>query len=184
MASQELQTILEMFKSQPVAQGATLADQRAGLDAMATMNPLPSDVVCTKVDANGVPAEWIDAPGCDPARAVLYVHGGGYVIGLVDSHQRANGQDFARRWLHASCRSTIASRRRIPSRLPSTTPSPAIATCWSRALHRPPSRLPAIPPAAASPSRRSSQSSRPGWQCPARPSASPRGSTSKASESR
>ena len=87
MASQELQTILEMFKSQPVAQGATLADQRAGLDAMATMNPLPSDVVCTKVDANGVPAEWIVAPGADPNRAVLYVHGGGYVIGSVDSHR-------------------------------------------------------------------------------------------------
>jgi epsilon-lactone hydrolase len=28
------------------------------------------------------------APGCDPDRAVLYLHGGGYVIGSINTHRR------------------------------------------------------------------------------------------------
>lgn len=88
MASQELQTILQMFKAQPMAAAAaTVEEQRAGINAMAAMNPLPPDVQCTKVDANGVPAEWINAPGADARRVVLYLHGGGYVIGSIDSHR-------------------------------------------------------------------------------------------------
>jgi acetyl esterase/lipase len=46
------------------------------------------DGKCEKVDAGGVPAEWVTAPGCDPARAVLYLHGGGYVIGSINTHRR------------------------------------------------------------------------------------------------
>lgn len=88
MASQELQTILQMFKAQPmVAAAATVEEQRAGINAMAAMNPLPADVQSTKVDASGVPAEWISAPGADAKRVVLYLHGGGYVIGSIDSHR-------------------------------------------------------------------------------------------------
>ena len=49
---------------------------------------LPADVVVQKVDAGGVPAEWVTAPGCDPMRAVLYLHGGGYVIGSINTHRR------------------------------------------------------------------------------------------------
>lgn len=87
MPSPQAQTILEMFKAQPIAGERTIEEQRAGIDAIAAMNPLPADVKCTKVDANGVPAEWIDAPGADRNRVVLYVHGGGYVIGSVASHR-------------------------------------------------------------------------------------------------
>ena len=101
MASQELQTILQMFKAAPVpAAPPTLEEQRAGINAMAAMNPLPADVQCTKVDVAGVPGEWINAPGVDSSRVVLYLHGGGYVIGSIDSHRelvsrmsRASGAD-------------------------------------------------------------------------------------------
>jgi len=41
------------------------------------------DARCEKVNADGVPAEWIAAPGFDPDRTVLYLHGGGYAIGQV-----------------------------------------------------------------------------------------------------
>jgi monoterpene epsilon-lactone hydrolase len=88
MASQELQTILQMLKATPVpAAPPTVEEQRAGINAMAAMNPLPTDVQCTKVDVAGVPGEWINAPGVDTSRVVLYLHGGGYVIGSIDSHR-------------------------------------------------------------------------------------------------
>jgi len=39
------------------------------------------------VDAGGVPAEWVIAPGSDPARRVLYIHGGGFIMGCPKSHR-------------------------------------------------------------------------------------------------
>ena len=33
------------------------------------------------VDAGGVAAEWVLAPGADPSRRLLYIHGGGYFVG-------------------------------------------------------------------------------------------------------
>lgn len=35
----------------------------------------------------GVSAEWIAAPGADPARTVLFLHGGGFRIGSIASHR-------------------------------------------------------------------------------------------------
>ena len=46
------------------------------------------DAKCEKVDAGGVPAEWVMAPGCDTGRAILFLHGGGYAIGSLNTHRR------------------------------------------------------------------------------------------------
>ena len=65
----------------------TLQEMRKGWD------DLFSDVVPSvgakseKVDAGGVKAEWITAPGAAPDRVVLYFHGGGYVLGSIHSHR-------------------------------------------------------------------------------------------------
>lgn len=39
------------------------------------------------VDAGGVIAEWVIAPNANSARRLLYVHGGGYVMGSPKSHR-------------------------------------------------------------------------------------------------
>jgi len=39
------------------------------------------------VDAGGVPAEWVIAPGADSTRRVLYIHGGGFIMGSPKSHR-------------------------------------------------------------------------------------------------
>ena len=39
------------------------------------------------VDAGGVPAEWVLAPGADPARRTLYIHGGAFMLGSPKSHR-------------------------------------------------------------------------------------------------
>ena len=38
-------------------------------------------------DAGGVPAEWVMAPGADTARRLLYMHGGGFMLGSPKSHR-------------------------------------------------------------------------------------------------
>ena len=50
--------------------------------------PLQDDVTLTAVDANGVPGEWTVLPDSDPNRRLLYVHGGGYVLGSIKTHRR------------------------------------------------------------------------------------------------
>jgi len=39
------------------------------------------------VDAGGVRAEWVLAPGADPARRTLYIHGGAFMMGSPRSHR-------------------------------------------------------------------------------------------------
>lgn len=49
-----------------------------GLDLSASFTP---------VDAGGVPAEWVLAPGVDTSRRLLYIHGGAFVMGSPRSHR-------------------------------------------------------------------------------------------------
>ena len=59
---------------------------------MAGMLPVAADVKCEPVNAGGVKAEWVTAPGADADRAVLYLHGGGYVIGSINTHRDLTGR--------------------------------------------------------------------------------------------
>jgi monoterpene epsilon-lactone hydrolase len=47
----------------------------------------PTDVRYEKVDAGGVRAEWFIPDGADPSRVLYYLHGGGYVLGSIESHR-------------------------------------------------------------------------------------------------
>lgn len=91
MASAEFNAVLTAMKEQRAAAAAAGAapvgfdEMRAGFDASAA--PAPDDVKTTAVDAGGVPAEWVDAPGADAGRVIVYLHGGGYVVGSVVSHR-------------------------------------------------------------------------------------------------
>ncbi len=39
------------------------------------------------VDAGGVPAEWVIAPGADSRRRTLYIHGGAWIMGSARGHR-------------------------------------------------------------------------------------------------
>ena len=43
--------------------------------------PTQSDVRCFRSQMDGIPCEWVMAPGADPDLRLLYLHGGGYVSG-------------------------------------------------------------------------------------------------------
>jgi acetyl esterase/lipase len=51
------------------------------------MIPLPADVTAEPVDAGGAAAEWVSVPVSDASRVILYLHGGGYVIGSLNTHR-------------------------------------------------------------------------------------------------
>ena len=45
-----------------------------------------------QVDVGGVPAEWVLAPGADSSKRVLYIHGGGFIMGSPKSHRTINSK--------------------------------------------------------------------------------------------
>lgn len=88
MASPQLQTVIEGFKAlgARMAQAKDLREMRAVMEEM-SMFPSAAETRCTPVDAGGVRAEWVAAPGAAEDRVVLYLHGGGYVMGSVNTHR-------------------------------------------------------------------------------------------------
>src|SRR4029077_3800640 len=61
--------------------------RRKDMDAGFSQYRIAPDVTVEPVTANGVRAEWTSTPQDDRDAALLYVHGGGYVIGSLDSHR-------------------------------------------------------------------------------------------------
>lgn len=49
--------------------------------------PIPKDVKIESVDANGVPGLRITPPEAAPGRTILYLHGGGYMIGSAADYR-------------------------------------------------------------------------------------------------
>ena len=61
--------------------------RRKDIDARGLAYGLAADVGVEPVTANGVKAEWTTTPKDARDAALLYLHGGGYVIGSLDSHR-------------------------------------------------------------------------------------------------
>ena len=61
--------------------------RRKDIDARGLAYGLAADVGVEPVTANGVRAEWTTTPKDARDAALLYLHGGGYVIGSLDSHR-------------------------------------------------------------------------------------------------
>ena len=92
MASEELKGVLELLRAAPpLPVGASIEQMRAGMEQMTAMAPLPEAVTYEAVDAGGVPAEWAVAANAREDRSILYLHGGGYVIGSVRTHRQIVG---------------------------------------------------------------------------------------------
>ncbi len=88
MASEGLKAVLEMLAVSPDFQGEpSVEEMRDNFEQMGAMFPVPKEASITPVTANGVPAEWVAMPGADDAHAVLYLHGGAYVIGSPGTHR-------------------------------------------------------------------------------------------------
>lgn len=90
MSSPEYEHALAVFKRRDEDRAGkpmpTIAEMRAGFRPGGERFEVPGDVVITPVNAGGVPAHWIDTPGMDASRVILYLHGGGFQLGDIVSH--------------------------------------------------------------------------------------------------
>jgi epsilon-lactone hydrolase len=75
------QPVLAEFRHKP------LAEKRAMFDAQMEAIPLAEGCTIESLDLSGVPAERITHTGAAPGKALLYLHGGGYVYGSLQSYR-------------------------------------------------------------------------------------------------
>jgi acetyl esterase/lipase len=85
MSDPEIAALRAQLASRP--RSDDYRQMRKDFDALGRGFGVRSDVVVERTTANGIPAEWTVTPGADRAAALLYLHGGGYVIGSLDSHR-------------------------------------------------------------------------------------------------
>jgi acetyl esterase/lipase len=87
VASDQLKIVVDMLRNAPAVAGADVLAMRKNMEAAVGAIPRPADVSFTPVDANGVRAEWTVAEGARDDVVIVYFHGGGYVMGSLDTHR-------------------------------------------------------------------------------------------------
>ena len=87
MPSKELQAVIDLLTSRQQASKLTIQDARAGKTIFMRNIGCDTQVDVTSVDANGVLAEWVAAPNANDNSAVLFLHGGAYILGSIESNR-------------------------------------------------------------------------------------------------
>lgn len=92
MPSKALSDLISLLTSRPRPAHPSPEELRLGFEILGSRLPPADDITCTAVDAGGVTAEWVDAPNVIPQRVIVYLHGGGYVIGSIATHRGLAGR--------------------------------------------------------------------------------------------
>ena len=87
MADRGIDVVRAHLAKLPPSETLTIAERRAQYERAEKVFPTPADVKIERVSAPAAPAEWLRPPSAVPGRVVLYLHGGGYVIGSPRSHR-------------------------------------------------------------------------------------------------
>lgn len=87
MPSQELMDLIELIASGPVVTDGTIEEQRASMAAMLEGMRLPDRVTVNEIRVGDTLADWVTMPNSANGRVVLYLHGGGYVMGSRRTHR-------------------------------------------------------------------------------------------------
>jgi len=85
--NQPLQELLAQLRSGPNRELLTVPQLRALTDKTSAQLPVPAQARWESTDADGVPAQWISSPGAAAQGALLYLHGGAYIMGSATSHR-------------------------------------------------------------------------------------------------
>jgi len=77
---------------------------------MPAMDFKKSPCACERITIDGMEAEWADPPGADKDRVLLYLHGGGWVVGSINAYKKVAGEIAN----VAGCRALVVDYRLAP----------------------------------------------------------------------
>lgn len=92
MAGLEMEKLKRILREKAVPPGVEipLEQLRKGMEKVAFK--VADDVQSENVTVAGRAAEWVRASGVQAGRALLYLHGGGYVMGSLTTHRALGGE--------------------------------------------------------------------------------------------
>lgn len=108
MSEDGIEGVRRLLASRP--RPTSLAERRARLDEIGSADPVPGDIAFEAASLSGAPAEWSLAPGADPAKVLIFFHGGGYCSGSIASHRGL----VARAGVEAGARTLAVGYRLAP----------------------------------------------------------------------
>lgn len=85
MTTLQREAVIQAVKDAPIDLGGDLGPLREAFEALLATRPVPADVTATPIALGTVPALSIASGGGTLGRTVLFVHGGGFVVGTAAS---------------------------------------------------------------------------------------------------
>ncbi|HWD49646.1 MAG TPA: alpha/beta hydrolase fold domain-containing protein, partial [Rhizomicrobium sp.] len=80
-------TVLAFLKSNESSDALDIAGQRERMDKLSEFFPVPEGTSVETASVGGVKGEWVRAKNVRKDATLLYLHGGGYVVGSPKSHR-------------------------------------------------------------------------------------------------
>ena len=71
----------------PYDKETQIVKQREVVEKLARFYPVPAKVELQKITINGMAAEWVKPRGVRFDQTILYLHGGGYTMGSINTHR-------------------------------------------------------------------------------------------------
>ena len=90
--SPELDRVVQMMKERGASPAKTIEGSREQYEKFVSQFPVDADMTVERVNAGGVAGEWVSVPGVSKDRVVVWLHGGGYVIGSTRTHRELSGR--------------------------------------------------------------------------------------------
>jgi epsilon-lactone hydrolase len=87
MPSPQLERLVGLLAERAFKPEDSLDTRRADFEAAADRARLPDDVTVTATEVAGRPGEWLTPADARDGRAIVHLHGGGYVLGSCHTHR-------------------------------------------------------------------------------------------------
>lgn len=92
MPSPELERLLKMLRARKRDGEIPLDQFRSEFEQFSELFPIPPDVRVAPTWLGGVPVEWVTAAGSSVRQTLIFLHGGGYVSGSLNTHRELTGR--------------------------------------------------------------------------------------------
>ena len=85
--SKEFDNLIKLMKSFPEKKGQTLQERRLDFEERAKLLPVAEGTQSERIIVGDINAEWVFPKKAHESSVILYVHGGGYCVGSVNTHR-------------------------------------------------------------------------------------------------
>ncbi|NVM02236.1 MAG: alpha/beta hydrolase [Candidatus Helarchaeota archaeon] len=88
MPSEAFTRIIDMLKTLPDLKDQPIEIRRESLENNVKVFSILKGTSCEPLQVGNIPAEWVIAPEIKTDRVILYLHGGGYTMGSINTHRK------------------------------------------------------------------------------------------------